>query len=373
MKYFCKAPFTQISIDPRGVLLPCCRYRTPLAYLNKERIDRGWNNNNFRNLRREFLEGKKPIGCSDCWTAEQSGNESLRSVINKWAQDLKFDSDVVEHSPLYYEFKTTNVCNLKCRMCGPFNSSSIAKEQSSLEERTFYLQNKILNTEHEPIVLDWIEKSEHILFAGGEPFVNQEVKKIIEYMYKNNLTNKSLLMVTNGTHWNDDFVFQLQQFPRLQIRISLDDIFERNDYQREGSNFDSIEENFLKFSSKFYNRVTFNCTMNWYNIFYINEFLEYSDDFNTPVSIQYVEHPKYLNITNLPENVKQKVNTKFKNNTDSRINLILDRMNLPGINLINDFFKHVKYYDEVRNNSFEKIFPEWHDILNEELQHKNSL
>ena len=270
MEYFCKAPFTQISIDPRGVLLPCCRYRTPLSKLSEERIDYGWNNNNFRKLRREFLDGKKPIGCSDCWAAEQSGNESLRSVINHWAQDYDFDSDIVLSSPLYYEFKTTNVCNLKCRMCGSFNSSSIAKEQASVEERTFFLQNKILGTEHEHIVLDWIKKSKHILFAGGEPFVNQEVKKIIQHMCDNKLTDKSLLIVTNGTHWNDEFVNQLQHFPNLQVRISLDDIFERNDYQREGSDFTLIEDIFFKFSSKFFGQVTFNCTLNWYNIYYID-------------------------------------------------------------------------------------------------------
>ena len=104
------------------------------------------------------------------------------------------------------------------------------------------------------------------------------------------------MIVTNGTHWNEKFVEQLKSLTDLDIRISLDDIYERNNYQREGSNFDVIEKNFIKFSTNFYGKIMFNCTMNWYNIYHIDEFLQYADDFNTPILIAHLfEGVKFIN------------------------------------------------------------------------------
>ncbi len=364
---FCSAPFTQLSIDPRGVLLPCCRYPKSLSDMKDERIDEGWNNEKFQDLRQRFLDGEKPKECNDCWKAEESGIESLRQVINRWTDDKllpeKFKSAVLDTPPVFWEFKTTNVCNLKCRMCGSFNSSQIAKETETPDVRAHYLAHKILGTHHEPIIRDWLKQADYILFAGGEPFVNQEIKKIMDYIDEEGLNDIRTLMVTNGTHWNTKFVSQLKKLKSLDIRISLDDIYERNNYQREGSDFEVIEKNFIKFINNFPDKVMFNCTMNWYNIYYIDEFLEYADDFGTPVSIQYVEQPVNLNITNLPVEVKAIVNKKFKDNKDERIQLILNRMNLEGVNKIEHFRAHIKYYDELRDNNFAKAFPEWSEIL----------
>jgi len=363
MKHYCAAPFTHISIDPRGVLLPCCRYKKPLSNLDEERIDEGWNNQNFQDLRNQFLNGEKPEACSDCWHAEESGNQSLRSVINGWARNKKFDSAIVDEGPVYYEFKTTNVCNLKCRMCGSFNSSQIAKETESIETRKHYLKHKLIGTHHEPIIYEWLKKADYILFAGGEPFVNEEIKKVMTYIDEQNLNAIRTLMVTNGTYWNEKFVSQLKSLLDLDIRISLDDIYERNDYQREGSDFNIIEQNFIKFSKNFYGKVTFNCTLNWYNIYHIDEFLEYADDFNTPVSIQYVENPPYLNISNLPIAVKEIVCNKFKDTKDERIKKIIRRMMIDGEDQLNKFWKHINYYDKLRGNDFRVAFPEWSKVL----------
>jgi radical SAM protein with 4Fe4S-binding SPASM domain len=365
MSNFCKAPFTQMSIDPRGAILPCCRYPKPLAFLKDERIDEAWNNDNFKDLRAKFLNDEKPDECKDCWLAEDSGNESLRSVVNGWAEDYDFDSPVVEDSPLYYEFKTTNVCNLKCRMCGSFNSSSIAKESEPSDVRNFYSSNKILGTHHEQKTFEWIENAKHILFAGGEPFVNPEIKKLVEYLDNKQLHDKSLLIVTNGTHWNDDFIGILKKFTNLDVRISLDDIYERNDYQREGSDFYHVEKNIVKFLKTFGKKVTFNCTINWYNVFYIDEFFEFSDDLGVPVSVQYVTNPNFLNIVNLPNHAKNKINNKFVESKDTRIQLILERLNLKGENLIDKFKYHIEFYDNLRTNDFNVAFPEWCKILHD--------
>lgn len=365
MKYFCKAPFTQMSIDPDGGVLPCCKYTKALGYLKDERIDDIWNNDNYKKLRSQFLNGEKPEECSDCWHVEDAGGKSLRYAQNSWAKRMNFTRAQVDTSPLYYEFKTTNVCNLKCRMCGPINSSQIAKEESTPEIRKYYLSNKIINTHHEPILKDWFDDCRYILFAGGEPLVNNEIKSIANYLDDHDLLeNIQILVVTNGTHYDEKFVKQFRKIKRFHLRISLDDIHERNDYQREGSSFDVIQKNVRKFRKDF-DDVMFNCTMNWYNIWEIDKFFAFCDSVSVPVGpMQFVENPSWLNISNLPESVKKKINEKFKDSTDQRIRVILNRMNLPGENLIERFWDHVIHYDLLRNNDFQKAFPEWSEILN---------
>ena len=373
-KFFCKAPFTEMSIDPRGEILPCCRYEGTLSALKDERIDKAWNNKNYKDLRTRFLNGEKPKECIDCWNAEESGNVSLRQSINLMAQDIDFDSNIVEKPPLYYEFKLSNRCNLKCRMCYASNSSSIAKETkinplviletTTPEERKHLLSNKIIGTHHEQIVFEWIKSAKHILFAGGEPFINKEIKIIIQYIEDQKLSKDiEVLLITNGTYWDDKFVSQLKNFKKLKFTISIDDIYERNDYQREMSDFNVIEENLIKFSSIFHKKIIFNCTINWYNIWEIEEFFKYADDINIPVSVQFVTAPVHLNIINLPIKIKKLINEKYKSSTDERIKLIVNRLNLPGKDLSFNFFNHVKHYDKLRNNSFTDVFSEWSRIL----------
>jgi organic radical activating enzyme len=356
-----------MSIDPRGAILPCCRYMGTMSFLKDERIDLAWNNKNYKDLRTRFLNNEKPKECVDCWNAEDAGDESLRQVINGWSQDIEFDSNIVETPPIYYEFKTTNVCNLKCRMCGSFNSSSIAKETETLEVRNHFLSDKLINSHHEEIIYKWLKTTKYILFAGGEPFVNTEIKTIIEHIETNDLSKDiEVLMVTNGTHWNDKFVSQLKQIKNFNLRISLDDVGKRNDYQRERSSFDIIEVNFIKFLIAFPKKVMFNCTINWYNIWEIEELFEYADDWLTPVSVQFVTHPPYLNIINLPLKTKTRINKKYKSSNDPRIKAILSRLNLPGKDLSNKFFTFNDHYDKLRNNNFKEVFPEWSRIIKDD-------
>ena len=42
---------------------------------------------------------------------------------------------------------------------------------------------------------------------------------------------------------------------------------------------------------------------------------------------------------------------------------ILSRLNLDGVNELETFTEHVIHYDELRTESFFKVFPEWAEVL----------
>ena len=364
MGRFCKAPFIQLSIDPRGSMMPCCRYQGSPTYLKDQRIDKGWNGPEFQKIRSQFLEGEEPTECKSCWKDEASGDSSLRHVINQWAEKESFDSNIAP-PPQYYEFKTTNVCNLKCRMCSSFNSSSIAKESETKEIRDFWLSDKLINTHHEAILNSWLSHMKYVMLAGGEPFVNNEIKTIVKNIIAHGYNKDiDLDMVTNGTHWNEDFIAELEKFPDFMLHVSIDDLYERNDYARGNSSFSVIENNLRKFILRFgIDKVRINCTVNWYNIWYIDEILEYTEYFKIPINIAFVNNPSYLDIVNLPDYVKNKINKKYQENNNIHMVNILSRLNLDGVNELETFTEHVIHYDELRTESFFKVFPEWAEVL----------
>ena len=153
-------------------------------------------------------------------------------------------------------------------------------------------------------------------------------------------------------------------FKETHIHISIDDVDERNNYARGGSDFNLIDQNLVKFAEVFGRDIRINCTVNWYNIWDLHEVIDYATSWGFHLDIEFVNSPEELCIINLPENIKTIINDKYKNNSDQYIQKTLSYMNQNGQDRSIDFFNHVRDLDKKRNESFEKVFPEWSKILN---------
>ena len=161
MDHFCPAPWINISTDVNGSIRPCCRYEQPerqVTYKMPWMYDSGdltdlYNNEKLEKLRLAFLQGEKPDECNWCWTEEKLGIRSFRQIYIDRKYDIDFEE--VQQTPKILDLKLSNVCNLKCRMCGSRASSSIAKEQNNLQP--YYQEFKILHTDKEKDFVDnWL-------------------------------------------------------------------------------------------------------------------------------------------------------------------------------------------------------------------------
>ena len=114
------------------------------------KIDELYNGKEFQELRQAFRDGKQPVECYTCWNMESAGNVSLRQMVFKRVKD-NFNIKLQNYEPYLIDLKLNNVCNLKCRMCGPSASSMIMKEMESegvvFKDKDYWLSNKILDTE----------------------------------------------------------------------------------------------------------------------------------------------------------------------------------------------------------------------------------
>lgn len=332
---FCYMPFNSLELSPDGTCQVCCKISKPIMNdnnipfnLTKDKLEDIWNSNDLKKLRKAFIDGKKPSECNLCWIEESSQNISLRqhSYDNKPTQ---VDQTNLE----YLVLKLSNLCNLKCRICSPDLSSLWMKEAISGgwastvytdEQIEVLASNKIKDVDFETIK-EWLPKIKRILIYGGEPLLNKEALKILDYAVRSkDCEHISITLNTNGTVLSQKIIDLLLQFQFVNYCVSIDDIGERLEYQRSPLKWEQVEKNLhfiddLKASNL--NR-SFYTTVSIFNIFTIGEYLQWTRGFNNfKVSVANTLHlPLHYNISYMPLMMKDKAK-KY-----------LDTINLSGVN-----------------------------------------
>ncbi len=388
---FCPLPWYNISTDVNGSIRPCCRYAQPhiktteynenqpdfpMPWLQDMTIKEAWNSEQLKALRKAFLEGKKPTECSWCWKEEDNGVESYRQHHLKYKShyfenlDLTIDTSP---NPRVFDLKLSNVCNLKCRMCSPVASSSIFKEKQSLgelhssqiKEYSYWLSNKILGTENESDFFDWLPHIDKIELTGGEPLVSYENNKLIGLISESPYASQiELVLTTNCTYYSPKLVEELSKFKNVKICASIDDLGKRLEYARHGSNWLNIEKNILKYKDTGF---VFNiwATVNNYNIWYLDSLIEYFDNIDIEIVLGVLHEPEPLCIAYLPNYVKDCIVDKYHANHKNyeMLKPILSFLNSSIEDKSVSFLNYTRKLDNVRNESFSEVFPEWKNIL----------
>ena len=137
------------------------------------------NSEDSKKIRDDLKNGIKNPACQYCWKEEAAGKISKRLRDNKtYNHLLETDQD----GPRLFDISMGTTCNIKCRTCGPFNSSFWNDEWkaagyfkgSDEKYKTFILEH---NHSFDDDSLFWKEfqnnlhNVDHIDFYGGEPFL----------------------------------------------------------------------------------------------------------------------------------------------------------------------------------------------------------
>jgi radical SAM protein with 4Fe4S-binding SPASM domain len=309
---YCPLPFTHLHVTANGDVKPCCVARSfpTKVDVNKEDLSEVFNNTNFQTLRKGLLNNGRPKECTECWELENSNLESHR---------MKFIKDVPTHPkseivPVefdYIDIRFSNVCNLKCIMCGGENSHLLNNGEIIQVEDKFVqsLKTKINNTRR-------------IYFAGGEPLVMDQHYDILEYLSINNRKaiityNTNLQVLEKGKYkvldlWNK---FETKPF----VYVSCDGLYEIGEKIRVNFNTQRFIENIYKLKE---NSIQFKLfyTVGKYNVDNIPTFLKQVEelklkyDQNTledSVTFSLVQHPIKYNIRSLDNNTKTEIVSKL--------------------------------------------------------------
>jgi len=187
------------------------------------------NKMNFHNIktkleaRTKMLKGEWPgRGCEHCKSTEDAGGisdrlSSLGMPGLTAPKELDDNLKAVEVTPTQLEIYFSNTCNLKCLYCNGKFSSTIDNENRINGEflhgdrkdfgKNLYLPGKIEinpNIEEDTDKLfAWLEEHIHelnkVMILGGEPFLQKETERMVEFLERKSNPNLTLVIFSNLT------------------------------------------------------------------------------------------------------------------------------------------------------------------------------
>jgi MoaA/NifB/PqqE/SkfB family radical SAM enzyme len=336
-KTFCMHPFTGLATREDGAVKACCRSH-PVGHIQEQPLEEIWNNDTMKRIREQVLKGERPAECAPCFNLEDQGVESLRqrhiagiipeARINLYpnaVSTMREDYTMPFEIPTI-EIKMNNLCNLKCRMCNPMDSTSWNDWQEVeghyKKEDNFLVQKIIdLNLKKKPFLDsfvdtdNWWTSFEKLLpyfrrveFAGGEPLMDPTHYKILDMLapYGDNIeikyaTNLTMLGKSNRTVWQ-----YWPKFKSVAVNVSIDGIGDSYEYVRGNASWAELVNNIKQIQTiPNISRIVGAVAVQVSNILILDKMVElFLDDIGIVFYTNMVNYPNVLSAQTLPQELK---------------------------------------------------------------------
>ena len=351
---FCVLPWISFEASPIGTVRPCCLTENEIVddRGNKFNLAAGANltdiqdSQHMKVLRQQFLQGTQPTDCSKCWNEEDAGRTSKRMHTLKKLEPILANEEWTEDSkPLQFlDLKLGNICNLKCRICGSWSSSTFAVEEiefSPIAEKKRGFHYQMLKQGRWPRDSNdfWqqidsiIDQIRYIEFTGGEPFMIKEHFQFLERIVDKGIAGQvEIHYNTNGTQYPDNAEDIWQHFKHVEIAFSIDDVEGRFEYQRANAMWKLVEHNIARFDAMRMRNPNIQLqaciTVNVFNVMYLEKVANWVDkqgfDF---IYWNMLHEARYHSIGCLPDSAKQIIRDHLSNIAVSAKNkLEIDRI-----------------------------------------------
>jgi MoaA/NifB/PqqE/SkfB family radical SAM enzyme len=331
-------PFTGLATREDGAICACCRSH-PVGFIDKDRLEDIWNNDTMRRIRRQILHSERPPECEPCFSLEDQGVESLRErhiagIIPEARINLYPDAISKLNTTDYtmpfeiptMELKLNNLCNLKCRMCHPMDSTSWndwgeVKEFYKAEGNIMYDIVEEHGLESKPFLdkfqdnPEWWASLEKLLphfrrveFAGGEPLMDPQHYRILDMLapYGNQIeikyaTNLSMLGKSNRTVWE-----YWPKFKSVAVNVSIDGLGPSYEYIRGNASWAELVNNIKQIQTiSNISRIVGAVTVQVSNVLILDKMIKYFlDDLGIVFHTHRVEYPKLLSAQVLPAKLR---------------------------------------------------------------------
>ena len=279
----CLAPWVHTYLSPQTERRMCCASREPAQnfqqYIDTKAgtgkyvpitLDKHWNGDHMRDVRRRMLAGETLPECEVC------NNKLLNTDVYKsyfWRlfkhklPDIYNSTDntgATTLQPVSWDYRFSNLCNFKCRMCGDMLSSAWESEQKThnmvdwsnpknnwqLPEVRKHI-NQFQDTQIEAEFSQAVEEHrvEEVYWVGGEPLMYEQhwryMRRIVELgdggrVYARYNTNLSRVDY-RGINLYRDILANVRDW---QICASLDGTGATGEYIRTGLDYAQFCKNF---------------------------------------------------------------------------------------------------------------------------------
>ena len=279
----CMAPWIHTYLSPQTERRMCCASREPAQnfqqYIDSAagsgkyepiRLEQHWNSEHMRSVRRRMMNGETLDECAVC------DNKLLNVSVYRdyfWHMfghhydEIWTATDADGYTsmlPRSWDYRFSNLCNFKCRMCGDMLSSSWETENkinnqinwddsrnawmlSDVRNKIDEFQRTMVEEEFEQAIEQ--HRVEEVYWVGGEPLMYEQhwryMMRILELgdaakVYARYNTNLSRCNY-KGVNLFKDILVQLRDW---QVCASLDGTGKIGEYIRTGLDYTQWLENF---------------------------------------------------------------------------------------------------------------------------------
>ena len=278
MKYLCTAPWTHTYVSPQGERRLCCASREEAKFtkqyldsgggstdFNPESIQEHWNSDYMKDIRKRMLAGEAIPQCAVCndniLNLHTYRDYFTKTLFPHKIQDILDSTDETGYTtmvPISYDYRLSNLCNFKCRMCGDQLSSSWEAEnkkhlivtdawlQPNTRRKISNFQVEVLEEELQSAVDQGV--IEEIYWVGGEPLMWERhwtiMQQLVDSGQSKDVTVRYNTNLSRVTYKKYDLYKMLDNFKNVNICASIDAIGDIGEYIRTGLKWDEFLDNF---------------------------------------------------------------------------------------------------------------------------------
>ena len=402
-KHFCILPWIHFHAWPDKRVMPCCvaESNLPVGEIkSEESIIQMMNSEEYKKMRLAMLNDEPYEACKRCYDIEMLGTWTLRQSQNKTRgeQNIELvlntndDGSIDEFKMRYMDIRFSNICNMKCRSCGPSCSSLWAEEKVKFDGldnlKQYFGTDKIVvnNNEDQSFLtklLPYLDDVEEVYFAGGEILITQEHYDCLDYWIEKGLNNQVELTYTTNfaslKYKDRDLIELWKKFPKLKIWASLDAEGPLAEVIRKGTDWERIIKNMKKLKEEVpHAEFQITPTISIWNVFQFPKFFDtliqqgFIDKRTSP-RFNLMTHPWYTNVMLLPQFSKDKLiklyryyQYKYAFNRDIsngfKMIAFAIESGAPNKDGIREFIKWNDQCDARRNETLLEVSPELKEV-----------
>lgn len=399
----CAIPWMHLNFEPNGKVVPCCltsHHNYFAGDLNRQAITEIWNSSNMRELRKEMISGQEPEICATCFDKERVTGESGRIYHNREFKNvIKIIPDITDTNGTcrtmelkYWDFRFSNLCNFKCRSCGPRYSSAWVPDAKKLgyadQEKVWNIAT-VDNTTNYDFLKDQVKHVEKVYFAGGEPLMMPEHWQTLDLLVENKRFDVKINYNTNAsilTYNKKNALDYWRQWEpgRIEVWPSIDEIGARAELIRAGTIWSTVENNLRELMTLDNIIVRPGITVGAWNVFRLPEIIGHLVDIGVVNAkqkhqnffINLLQQPEHYHVSILPDEFRAETtnklktfivehNKKYNTTIDHLFTYIIHELQQPhNTAAAKKFVRVSREVDSIRNENIFETIPEMIKVRN---------
>lgn len=342
----CFATSNSITINAVGTVSPCCKYRSNFGLLSSYET---FSDINFDALATRLEKGWVS-DCRSCAFDEQNKVISRRQRYHERFTNEDFLLDL----------SLGNYCNLKCRMCNHYNSTSWFTDSIALgipkhKLKSFQLSKQQIDSLIE--FLSTLDKRIIIELKGGEPLMHKNSKYFFQQLKDLSKTKTiKIECITNGTlfpDWFEDAIVNID----VDLKISIDGLYDVYEYVRGDvtQSWNLCLEKIVQFRKLPNIKLSYNYVIQNTTVHHVLEFTKLFDESTNWIVLN---NPAFMAVNIMPESSKQSIINQLSLLNDNKINGAINLMKNPVDPILYEqFITYSAKLDKLRNQDLKTALP----------------